>query len=104
MPRADTFEGMSAVAVVEPWEIHSELVLVSPEVYERARELLPHRDPDAFLAQRARSVAATQPRSDLGLPTALLGYTAFRLAQTARTALIVVGFVVAFALLAQISH
>jgi hypothetical protein len=95
---------MSGVAAVEPWEIHSELVLVSPEVYERARELLPHRDPDAFLARRARLDTAAEPASELRLPTAVLGYTVLRLAETARTALIVVGFVVAFALLAQISH
>jgi hypothetical protein len=95
---------MSGVAVVEPWEIHSELVLVSPDVYERARELLPHRDPDAFLARRGRVAGATEPASELGLPAAVLRYTAHRLAETARTALIVVGFVVALALLAQIPH
>jgi hypothetical protein len=103
MPKADVLS-MGTVVVVEPWEIHSELVLVSPEVWERARELLPHRDPDAFLARRTRVAAATEPASDLGLPTALLGYTAYRLLETVRSALIVVGFVVAFALLAQISH
>ena len=95
---------MSAGAVVEPWEIHSELVLVSPEVWERAREFLPQRDPDAFLASRSRVAASTELAREPSLPTALLGYTALRLAETARTALIVVGFVVAFALLAQISH
>jgi hypothetical protein len=100
MPRADV-HGMSAVGI-EPWEIHSELVLVSPEVWECARELLPHRDPDAFLVRRGRVTAELS--SEPSLPTALLGYTALRLAETARTALIVVGFVVAFALLAQISH
>lgn len=94
---------MSAV-VVEPWEIHSELVLVSPEVCERARALLPHRDPDAFLATRPRGIAATEPESEPGLPTALLGYTALRIAETARSALIVTAFVVALALIAQISH
>jgi hypothetical protein len=29
---------------IEPWEVHSELVLVCPEVCERARALLPERD------------------------------------------------------------
>jgi hypothetical protein len=94
---------MSAVAV-EPWEVHSELVLVSPEVCERARELLPLRDPDAFLVRRPRVAVATETSSQLGLPTALVGYTVLRLAQTTRSALIVVGFVVALALIAQISH
>jgi hypothetical protein len=95
---------MSGVAVVEPWEIHSELVLVSPEVCERARELLPHRDPDAFLVRGPRGGAATETASQPGLPTALVGYTVLRLVQTARSALIVVGLVVAFALIAQILH
>jgi hypothetical protein len=95
---------MSAVAVVAPWEIHSELVLVSPEVSERARELLPLRDPDAFLATSGRIVAATEPASEPGLPAALVGYTVLRVAETARSALIVAAFVVALALIAQISH
>ena len=102
MPRADVLS-MSALAV-EPWEIHSELVLVSPEVCERARELLPLRDPDAFFVRPPRVAEATESASQLGLPTALVGYTVLRLAQTARSALFVVGLVVAFALIAQISH
>src|SRR5919108_2927598 len=82
---------------VEPWEIHSELVLVSPEVWERARELLPDRDPNAFLVRRAH-VTASEPTREPGLPAALLGYTALRVADTARSGLIVTAFVVALAL------
>jgi hypothetical protein len=100
MPRVDTDSGMSAAAV-EPWEIHSELALVSPEVCERARELLPERDPDGFLP-RTIAVLESQPAAGLSLPIALAGYTALRLAETVRSALIVVGAVVAFALIAQI--
>jgi hypothetical protein len=92
---------MSTVAV-EPWEIHSELVLVSPEVCELARELLPERDPDAFFEKRPRSSATEQASRDPALPTAIVGYTVLRLAQTARSALLVIGAVVAFALIAQI--
>jgi hypothetical protein len=103
MPRVDIGERMSAVAAVEPWEIHSELVLVSPEVYERARELLPERDPDAFL-DRPFAAVEGQPGGEPSLPIALAGYTVLRLAETARSALIVTVFVVALALLAQISH
>ena len=90
------------MVAVEPWEIHSELVLVSPEVCERARELLPVRDPDAFLARplEVRARSAKEP----SLPIALAGYTALRLAETAQSALIVTVFVVALALLAQVSH
>jgi hypothetical protein len=95
---------MSAVGFVEPWEVHSELVLVSPEVYERARELLPERDPDAFFERRPRATATEHVSRDPGLPTAIVGYTVLRLAQTARTALLVGGAVVALALIAQIFH
>jgi hypothetical protein len=94
---------MGAVAVVEPWELHSELVLVSPEVCELARELLPLRDPDAFLPRRA-NVASTEPPREPGLPVALVGYTVLRVAEAARSGLIVTAFVVALALIAQISH
>jgi hypothetical protein len=85
---------MRAVAVVEPWEIHSELALVSPEVCERARELLPERDPNGFLPMTI-AVLESQPAAGPSLPV-------LRLAQTARSALLVVGAVVAFALIAQI--
>ena len=93
---------MGAVAV-EPWEIHSELVLVSPEVCERARALLPERDPDAFLA-KPLTMGQAQSAREPSLPIALAGYTALRLAQTARSALIVTMFVIALTLIAQISH
>jgi hypothetical protein len=95
---------MSAVAVVAPWEIHSELVLVSPEVCERARELLPLREPEAFLARRPHVAPDSEPEREPGLPAALVGYTVLRVAETTRTALLVTAFVVALALIAQISH
>jgi hypothetical protein len=94
---------MRAVAVVEPWEIHSELALVSPEVCERARELLPHRDPDAFLPRPLAMVGA-HSAGEPSLPIALAGYTFLRLAETARSAFIVFGVVAAFACLAQLVH
>jgi hypothetical protein len=65
---------------------------------------LPFRDPDAFLASRPRVAATNETASQPGLPTAIVSYTILRLAETARSALIVVGFVVALALIAQISH
>jgi hypothetical protein len=100
MPRADVLS-MSAVAV-EPWEIHSELVLVSPEVYECALELLPERDPDAFLA-RPLTIVKTESGGP-SLPIALAGYTVLRLAETARSAFIVFAVVAALACLAQVVH
>jgi hypothetical protein len=101
MPRADVLS-VSAV-VVEPWEIHSELVLVSPEVCARARELLPLRDPDAFLTSPLTVVDA-QPGGEPSLPIALAGYTVLRLAETARSAFFVLAVVAALACLAQLVH
>jgi hypothetical protein len=96
-------------AEIEPWELHSELVLVCPEVKKRALELLPERDPDAFLAiarepvsRPAGMAVAAQPTTRL--PVAVFGYALWRLAETARTALFVVGGVVALALLAEVLH
>src|SRR2546429_5396628 len=88
---------------IEPWELHSELVLVCPEVCERARELLPERDPDAFLGELRRPVSPVAANAADGtplgpsLPAAVLGYALWRLMETARSALIAAGAVVALA-------
>jgi len=93
----------------EPWELHSELVLVCPEVRERARELLPERDPDAFLSRTREPVflpvaTADQAQPAASLCAAVLGYTLWRFAETARSALFVLAGVVAVALLAEALH
>jgi hypothetical protein len=94
---------------VEPWELHSELVFVSPEVCERALELLPERDPYAFLA-RPRTpvavppVAGDEPEVTRGLPTLVALYGLWRIAQTLRAGLFAAGFVIAVALLIQLFH
>src|SRR2546426_894352 len=82
----------------------SELVLVCPEARERARELSPELDPDAFLARPREPVVIPVATADMAqpaasLPAAVLGYTFWRLAETARTALFALGGVVALALL-----
>jgi len=94
---------------IEPWELHSELVLVCPEVCERARELLPERDPDAFLARAREPISLPAGMADDAQPVtslfvAAFGYVLLRLAETARSALFVVGGVVALALLAEALH
>jgi hypothetical protein len=94
---------------VEDWELHSELVLVCPEVCKRALELLPERDPDAFLAALRQpsflpSTAHDERELSLGLPTAVLQYALWRLAQTARVGLLTVGAVIALASLAELLH
>jgi hypothetical protein len=94
---------------IEPWELHSELVLVCPKVSERARELLPERDPDAFLARPREPVllgTATieEPHANTSVFVAVVGHTLWRLAETARIAFFTVGMVVALALLAEALH
>jgi hypothetical protein len=94
---------------IEPWELHSELVLVCPEVCGRALELLPERDPDAFLAslrQPTLLAPGTADRSQptAGLPATVSKYALWRLIETARSALFAVGGLVALASLAELLH
>jgi hypothetical protein len=87
---------------VQPWELHSELVFVSPEVARRARDELPERDPDAFLT-RPPSVAAA-PAEEPAAGKAALRYSLWRLGQAVRFGLVLVALVVALALLAELLH
>lgn len=94
---------------IEPWEVHSELALVCPEVSERVRELLPERDPDAFLSRLREPAPAleTAPDAVAIAPSpslAVVAYALWRLAETARVALVAVGAVVGLALLAEVLH
>jgi hypothetical protein len=89
-------------AEIEPWELHSELVLVCPEVWRRALELLPERDPDAFLVGPRRTPA--EPRLPHGLPAAVFGHTLRRAVETARIALVTIGGLAALASLAEALH
>src|SRR5438874_3849344 len=94
---------------IEPWELHSELVLVCPEVRKRALELLPKTDPDAFLARVRELASPVVAGADAvalppNLPVAIVGYALWRLAETVRSALVVAIAVVALALLAEILH
>jgi hypothetical protein len=102
MPGADLGTVSAAVVEIQPWELHSELVLVSPEVWRRSLELLPERDPDAFLVGPRR--APVLPLLPHGLPAAVLGYAVRRLAGTARFAFIAIGGLVALASLAEALH
>jgi hypothetical protein len=91
------------------WEMHSELALVCPKVRRCARERLPERSPDALSERpRARISPSTDTAHEAPYPESLslavLGYTIWRVAETARTALVAVGAVVALALLAQLVH
>ena len=92
---------------IEPWEVHSELALVSPEVSERIRELLPERDPDAFLSRLREPARTLETAPEAVTPSpsvAVIAYALWRLAETARVALVAVGAVVVLALLAEVLH
>lgn len=102
MPGADLGTVSAAVVEIQPWELHSELVLVSPEVWRRSLELLPDRDPDAFLVGPRRAPA--EPRLPHGLPAAVFGYALWRLVGAARFSLLAVGGLVALASLAEALH
>jgi hypothetical protein len=91
---------------VEPWEVHSELVLVSPEVYRQALAELPERDPDPVPARPALCVdAPSHDREATRVSVnAVLRYTARRMAQTVEFGLIVLGAIVALTFLAKLLH
>lgn len=100
---------LTANAEVEPWELHSELVLVSPEVCRRALELMPERDPDAFLARPKRPSVAVSNLIDQhsvrpNLPPALAVHVLWRIGQTARSGLLAGGLVIALVYLAELLH
>jgi hypothetical protein len=99
---ADLGAVSAAVVEIQPWELHSELVLVCPEVCRRALELLPERDPDAFLVGPPRAPA--ELRLPHGLPAAVFGYALGRLAETARIALVAIGGLAALASLVEAVH
>jgi hypothetical protein len=92
-------------AEVQPWEAHSELSLVSPEVRRRLLELLPERD--AYLVPPL-------PRPSVPLPVVLqkekpgvrardlLRYTVRRVGETVRLGLTIVGAIFVLALLAEV--
>jgi hypothetical protein len=91
---------------VEPWELHSELVLVCPEVCRRALEELPERDPDAFMFRPSSLADASVTGLEAAplLAQALLEYALWRFAQTARFGLLTIGTVVGVASLAELLH
>jgi hypothetical protein len=106
MVRADLGAVTAVATEIQPWELHSELVLVCPEVCRRALELLPERDPDAFLNRpRTRIVAAAGTDESVpGVPAAVGGYALLRLGQAAKSALVVGGGLVVLASLAEFVH
>jgi hypothetical protein len=89
--------------------LHSELVLVCPEVRKLALELLPKPDTAPFGARSRQPVLLPMGPVDntqrtTSVPAAVVGYTLWRLLETARIAFFTAGVVVALALLAELLH
>jgi hypothetical protein len=92
------------VADVQPWEAHSELSLVSPEVRQRLLELLPERDAYSVLPLPRPSVplpiAPQKEKAGFGARD-LLRYTVRRVGEMVRLGLAIVGAIFVLALLAE---
>jgi hypothetical protein len=102
-------EAVEPMDDIEPWELHSELVLVSPEVCRRALELLPERDPYAFLDRPREPILlpvapVDEEDPEPSLRRAVVGYAAQRLFDTARFALYAIGGLAGLASLAELLH
>lgn len=87
---------------IEPWELNSELALVSPEVRRCALEQLPERRPYAFLVRRQEVAGPVAPVPSQG--SAVAGYIFLRLSQTARLGVGCVGALTLLATVADILH
>jgi hypothetical protein len=105
---------MSAAAalpegVIQPWELHSELSVVSAEVRERALELLPERDPSGFPSVLRRpnafdSAGRTAAETAMTLPLAVAVYALVRIVQMVRSAAFFVAGAVALACFVELLH
>jgi hypothetical protein len=103
---------MGAIALrspehAEPWELHSELVLVCPALRRRSLELLPERDPEAFLVRAGVSVGddvapVEEDGSEAVRASSVAAYAAWRAAQATRGGFFLVGSIAALAALAEL--
>ena len=95
-------------ADIQPWEAHSELSLVSPEVRQRLLELLPERDVYSVppLPRTSEPLPIAQQKEKPGVRARdLLGYTVRRVGEMVRLGLTIVGAIFVLALLAEVlSH
>jgi hypothetical protein len=117
--RATDIERMTAVAVeglherphlrllepappeVEPWEVHSELAVVSAEVRTHALDQLPERRPYVFLDFPTATVVP-DPVAESQLSYEVPAYVLQRVLQMAQTALTLVGALATIALAAEL--
>jgi hypothetical protein len=87
---------------IEPWEIHSELVLVSQEVRKHALEVLATEHTVHSLRYRAVAGERKHPAPPAPLAVALGVYVARAVAHTLVPASIAIGGTIAFAVLLEL--
>lgn len=83
-----------------PWELHSELVLVDPELRLRSLQLLPE---PALAAPGHRPTVMAAPANGSPARTGtILGYAVRRIAEMTRFGLVILGAVFALMMLAEL--
>ena len=105
-PVADppTLPALAATAPTdfEPWELHSELVLVCPELRRRSLELLPEAA-DVLVKRPRPVVVVSAPAEEPALPhSSILRYAVRRVGEMTRLGLAIVGTVFVLAMLAEV--
>jgi hypothetical protein len=102
--RPDLLPVAEAEADFQQWELHSELVLVDPELRRRSLELLPELTLDAPVRPlRAGPPVPPEPVPEPEPASAsLLRYTLRRVGDTIRMGLMIVGAIFLLALLAEV--
>lgn len=99
-------EAIAASANIQPWELHSELVLVCPELRGRSLELLPERRPES-LPSRSLAPIVLRPlapaEDELPLrPENLRSFTLRRCGESLRNGLTIVGAFFTLAMVAEL--
>ena len=98
---------MGAIAADVPYDrpvLHSELVLVCPELRKRALDLLPERQPYAFLARRTPTTAGDASQPQPAVARAVVAYAGLRALNTLRMGLSTAAALGALAMLAELAH
>ena len=97
-------EGAAPDEDFQPWELHSELVLVCPELRRRSLELLPEPASDA-LARRPWPIPLSAPVAvdePAVRPASILRYAVRRVGEMTRFGLAIVGTIFTLAMLAEV--
>jgi hypothetical protein len=87
----------------KPWELHSELVLIDPELRLESLQLLPEPSLDALAKSPRRVIVVPATADESALPHGgILRYAAHRVGETTRFGLAIVGTIFTLAMLAEV--